>query len=94
VRKPSLEHGSEARTQPPSECAGFAEKFLAHPNSEGRHFRHIVVAHSGQSSQLVSYAKDRNAQFLPTIDIRVNVSRTGVVVQFEIMAASWAQSVP
>jgi hypothetical protein len=35
-----------------------------------------VAAHSGQSSQLLLDGNDRNAQFLPAVDIGVNVSHT------------------
>jgi len=36
--------------------------------------RHTVAGHTGQSSQLFPIANSRNAQFLATIDIGVNVA--------------------
>ena len=38
--------------------------------------RHIVVAHTGHSSQLFPVTDRRNAQFLATIQIGLNVSHT------------------
>jgi hypothetical protein len=45
--------------------------------------RHIVVAHTGQSSQLFSVTTGGNAQFLATIDVGVNVTLTNGLSETE-----------